>query len=51
MIRGGGTEEVLALVPRRAEIGEQLLELVRAEGGYEAKLARIEGFALGLLAE
>ncbi len=51
MIRGGKPEEVLAPVSRRAELGEQLLELVRAEGSAEAKLVRIEGFALGLLVE
>jgi excisionase family DNA binding protein len=38
-------------LPRRVEIGEQLLALVRGEGSAEERLLRIEGFALGLLSE
>lgn len=51
LIRGGKPEEALVPITRRVEIGEQLLELIQAPGSAEAKLARIEGFALGLLAE
>ena len=40
-----------AAVRARRQVGERLQELLQAEGSAEAKLARIEGFALGLRAE
>jgi excisionase family DNA binding protein len=50
MTKGELVKATLPL-PRRLEIAEQLLELVRASGSTEEKLLRIEGFALGLMTE